>query len=579
MTSQQDLERTLPRELPTAGLRSRLSLPAPNAGRRFQARRESTRPVRHVLALLALVLAPVAAGLTAVSWAPPAQVRDVGLDGLGAQVDLRIGGNTIAIDSGLLGGLRRPGPVVLGKHVGVNIRPTDLDLTLFGPTGALDRSTIDVAGHLFADEQARQQELDKATATVLRYYGTVGFGTAYLVAMLEILGYAYLKYRRRAVARLAPQLRAAVLDDRRPERVAAKPAAVAAMLAVLIPAGYVCSPLSDQHQPVTPDQRLQQTFLAGWQITGPFKYLIGQAVTAVDSLSKTEQAFYDRVSANRDAAFEARFGIPTLPHNPAVVRGAILDDLQGTSGMARVVGESAQHVSADAILNLGDLTATGTTQESYLSYLKSYTVDVLAHYAGSVPVFTSLGRHDTPAVAAYAKKVHFSVASGTPQKIAGTKFLGANSPYVVNFGSAAQLINPEITTETVAAGLRQAACADQPLAVYAHDRELLDEVIDSGCAPIVIGGHDYTGRPSADVSTPNGVVRTITLGSTGGHGQGDGLGGLSTPRNNAPFVLLTVDRRTGAVTADTVTVHPDASVTMVTSNLAPLSTEQLDLLR
>ncbi|MDQ1722696.1 MAG: hypothetical protein QOI26_2430 [Pseudonocardiales bacterium] len=565
MTSQQDLQRAVARELTSVAIRRRTHrLPAGLAVR--------------VLAALALLLAPIAAGLSAVSWAPPAQVRDVGLDGLSAQVDLRIGGNTIQIDSGLLGGLRRPGPTVLGKHIGIDIRPNDLDLTLFGPSGVLDRSTIDVAGHLFADEQARRDELSKVTAAVFRYYGAIGFGAAYLVAMLEILGYAYLKHRRRAVARLAPQQRAAVLADRRPERAAARPLAILTMLAVLIPAGYVCSPLSDRHQPISPDSQLQHTFLSGWQITGPFKYLIGQAATSVDSLSKSEQAFYDRVSANRDAAFEARFGVPTLPRNPDLIRIAVLDDLQGTSGMARVVGESAQHVSADAILNLGDLTATGTAQESYLSYLKSYTVDVLAHYADGIPVYTSLGRHDTPAVTAYAKKVHFSIASGTAQKIGGARFLGANSPYVVNFGSAAQLIDPAITTETVAAGLRQVACADRPLAVYAHDKELLDEVTGSGCVPIVIGGHDYTGKPSVDVNTPNGVVRTIILGSTGGHGDGDGLGGLSTPRNNAPFVLLTVDRKTGAVTADTVTVHPDASVTMVTGNLAPLSTEQLSLL-
>jgi hypothetical protein len=568
VTSRQDLERAVPRELPPAGLIQPVSPP----------RRFPTGLALRILTVLALVLTPVAAGLTAVSWAPPATVTDAGLDGLSAQVDLQVGGNTVEIDSGLLGGLRRPGPVVLGKHLGIDIRPTALDLTLFTASGSLDRTTIDVAGHLFADEQARQQELEKVTAAVLRYYGTVGFGTAYLVAMLEILGYAYLKHRRRAVAGLGPQQRAAVLDDRRPERAAARPAAIVAMLAVLIPAGYLCSPLSDQHQPVVPDQRLEQTFLAGWQITGPFKHLIGQAATAIDSLSKSERAFYDRVSANRDAAFEARFGIPALPRNPAVIRIAVLDDLQGTSGMARVVGESAQHVSADAIVNLGDLTATGTTQESYLSYLKSYTVDVLAHYAGDVPVYTSLGRHDTPTVAAYAKKVHFSVAGGDAQKIAGARFLGANSPYVVNFGSAAELIDPAITTEVVATGLREAACDDPPLAVYAHDKELLGEVAGSGCVPIVIGGHDYSGRPSAEVATPDGVVRTIIVGSTGGHGEGDGLGGLSTPRNNAPFVLLTIDRRTGAVTVDTVTVHPDAVVTMATTNLTPLTAEQLDRL-
>lgn len=568
MTRQQDLERVVPRE-PSPIVAGR---PLP-----WTAPRRLAPPglVWRVLTVLGLVLTPVAAGLTAVSWAPPAQVRDIGLDGLSAQVDLRIGSDAIQIDSGLLGGLRRPGPVVLGKHVGMTIRPSNLSLSLFGPTGALDRSTIDVAGHLFADEQARQNELDEVTAAVLRHYGAIGFGAAYLVAMLEVLGYAYLKHRRRAVARLAPQQRAAVLADRRPERTAARPAAVVAMLALLIPAGYLCSPLADRHQAISPDSQLQDTFLSGWQITGPFKYLITQAATTVDSLSKNEQAFYDRVSANRDIAFEARFGIPTLPGDPNLIRIAVLDDLQGTSGMARVVGESAQHISADAILNLGDLTATGTAQEAYLSYLKSYTVDVLARYAGDIPVYTSMGRHDTPAVKAYAKKVKFSVAEGTAQEIEGAEFLGANSPYIANFGSAAELIDPAITTETVAAGLREVACADPPLAVYAHDKELLDEVADSGCVPIVIGGHDYTGRPSADVSTPNGVVRRIILGSTGGHGAGDGFGGLSTPRNNAPFVLLTIDRVSGAVTADTVTVHPDASVTMTTSNLAPLTAEQL----
>lgn len=568
MTSQQDLARAVSPE-PSPVVAGR---PLP-----WTAPRRPLPPglVLRVLTVLGLVLTPIAAGVTAVSWAPPAQVRDIGLDGLSAQVDLRVGSDAIQIDSGLLGGLRRPGPVVLGKHVGMTIRPSNLNLSLFGPTGALDRSTIDVAGHLFADEQARRDELNEVTAGVLRHYGAIGFGAAYLVAMLEIFGYAYLKHRRRAVSRLAPQQRAAVLADRRPERSAARPVAAVAMLALLIPGGYLGSPLSDRHQPITPDSQLQNTFLAGWQITGPFKYLITQAATTVDSLSKSEQAFYDRVSANRDSAFEARFGIPTLPGDPNLIRIAVLDDLQGTSGMARVVGESAQHISADAILNLGDLTATGTAQEAYLSYLKSYTVDVLARYAGDIPVYTSLGRHDTPAVQAYAKKVKFSVADGTAQEVAGARFLGANSPYVSHFGSAAELIDPAITTGTVAAGLRRIACADPPLAVYAHDKELLDEVTDSGCVPIVIGGHDYSGRPSADVSTPNGVVRRIILGSTGGHGAGDGFGGLSTPRNNAPFVLLTIDRVSGAVTADTVTVHPDASVTMTTTNLAPLSAEQL----
>jgi len=253
----------------------------------------------------------------------------------------------------------------------------------------------------------------------------------------------------------------------------------------------------------------------------------------------------------------------------------VLDDLQGTSGMARTIGIAAQWLHADAIVNLGDLTATGTSQEAYLSYLKSYTVGVLTHYAGNIPVFSSLGRHDTPAVEAYAKKLHITVADGTVQKIAGLRFIGVNSPYIVNFGEAAKLIDPKVTTDTVAADLRTAGCSQQPFGVFSHDKELLDPLVESGCVPLVIGGHDYTGQPAEAVSTPNGVVRRLTLGSTGGHGAGDGLGGLSTPRNDAPFLVLSIDRQTGQVTADTTTVHPDASVTLSSTTLAPLSVGQL----
>jgi hypothetical protein len=530
------------------------------------------------LTTAALVLLPLAAGITAIVVAPPARVTDVGLDGLNVQVGLKIGGGTTQLESGLLGGLQRTGPSLLGKRIGLDIRPEAVDLTLFDASGALDQSTIGVAGHLFADRQARSDELHKLTSQVIRHYAGIGLTAAYLVAMLEVLGYWYLKYRRRQSEKLSEHDRAVLTTGHRVERKFAKGVVAVVVLALILPAGYALSPFSTQETKVIPDSRLANTFLNGWQVTGPFSYLIGQAATSIDSLSKSEQAFYDKVSANRDLAYKGQYGTTNLARNPDVLRLAILDDLQGTSGMARIVGEAAQQLHADAILNLGDLTATGTEQEAYLSYLKSYTVDVLAHYAGNIPVFTSLGRHDTPSVAAYAKKVHFTVADGLAQQLGGAKFVGANSPYLVNFGSAAQLIDPAITTASVATRLRELACAQQPLAVFSHDKELLDEVIGSGCAPIVIGGHDYTGQPPRTVTNANGQVREVILGSTGGHGDGDGFGGLSTPRNNAPFVLLSIDRKTGEVTVDTTTVHPDATVTVVRTGLAALPFEQLNRL-
>ncbi|MFL6162502.1 MAG: hypothetical protein ACJ74U_09745 [Jatrophihabitantaceae bacterium] len=531
--------------------------------------------LRVALIALALILTPLAAGVLAVFLAPPAHVTDVGLDGLDVDVRLVPGGGSTQLDSALLGGLRTKGPTVAGKPIGITVRPSDLNLDLFDSRGALDPATIDVIGHLFGDRQTRQAELRRLAGSVIRYYGTVFCVAAYLVATAEVLGLAYLRRRSEQLHRLASPVPPLLRTEER----AVRATAAVLGLALILPAGYLVSPASNHAEAVRPDPQLADTFLAGWQLTGPFSYLIRQAATSIDALSRSEQAFYDQVSANRDAAYARQYGAASLPHDPDIVRIAVLDDLQGTSGMARIVGEAAGRVHADAIVNLGDLTATGTTQEAYLSYLKSYTVQVLAHYSGSIPVYSSLGRHDTPAVAGYARKLHISVADGQPHQVAGIRMIGVNSPYIVNFGDAARLIDPEVTTDSVAAALPTLACAQQPFAVFAHDTELLGPLVQSGCVPLVIGGHSYTGEPSRDVSTPDGTVRQIVLGSTGGHGANDGLGGLSTPRNDAPFVLISIDRKTGEVSVDTTTVHPDGSVSIAGTRLAPLDGTQRARLR
>jgi hypothetical protein len=533
--------------------------------------------LRRTLLVLALVLSPLAAGVLAVAAAPPAHVSDVGLDGLDVEVRLVPGRGSTEIDSALLGGLRTASPTFAGKPLGITMRPSDENLTLFDNGGALDPATIDVIGHLFSDRQAQRAELRRLVGSVIRYYGTVFCVAAYLVATAEILGFGYLRRRSAQLRRLTserPLPPMLLIEDR-----AVRVTAAVLSLALIVPAGYLLSPASNRAPAIQPDPQLAGTFLADWQLTGPFSYLIRQAATSIDSLGKSEQRFYDQVSRNRDAAYQQQYGAAGLPHDPDILRIAVLDDLQGTSGMARIVGEAAQRVHADAILNLGDLTATGTAQESYLSYLKSYTVQVLAHYADDIPVYSSLGRHDTPAVVAYARKVHITVADDQPHQIAGVKMIGVNSPYVVNFGNAARLIDPEVTTDTVANGLTDLGCAAEPFAVFAHDTELLGPLVRSGCVPLVIGGHSYTGEPSRNISTPAGTVRQIVLGSTGGHGANDGLGGLSTPRNNAPFVLLSIDRTTGEVRVDTTTVQPDASVSVASVQLAPLDGRQRARLR
>ena len=80
--------------------------------------------LRRALVILALILTPLAGGLLAVVAAPPVRVHDVGLDGFDLELRLRIGHNTTDIDSALLGGLRTKAPSILGKPVGLDVRPS-----------------------------------------------------------------------------------------------------------------------------------------------------------------------------------------------------------------------------------------------------------------------------------------------------------------------------------------------------------------------------------------------------------------------------------------------------------------------
>ncbi|MCW2540333.1 MAG: metallophosphoesterase [Frankiales bacterium] len=556
-----------------------------------------------------LVLTPLAAGLVAFEFAPPARVHDVGVDGLSATVGVHIGQNATDVNFSLIG-LRRESPTVLGRHVGVEIRPDATDLSIFTSQGILDQEKITVAAHFFADRDAI---LDKVFAHVVRYYLFVFCLAAYLTASAEILGYAYVKHRRNVRASFSRRQRVLDLGAHRLERHILGTAALIGVLGLLVPSIYILTPLSDRSRDIQPQAELRDTFLDGWQITGPLKLPIMTVISSIDALSKQEKDFYDQVATNLSDQYGAFYnstlangatgpGIPAttpaapdgsgslsggagadgadgsnlLAKNNQELRYVILDDLQGTSGMARIVGEAANLYHANAIINLGDLTATGTKEESYASYLKSYTVDVLARYAGKVPVYSSLGRHDTPTVATLAKKAKITVADGTLQKLDTVPYIGVNSAYIVNFGDAARLINPEITDDTVSAATTTSACSQSPAMVFGHDKELLGDVTQSGCVPIVIGGHSFTDQPSQNVVADSGeITREITLGSTGGHGSGDGIGGLSTPRNNATFKLLRIDKKTGAVTVDTTTVSPSGSVTVASNALASLTPEQL----
>lgn len=533
---------------------------------------------------LGLVAAPIGAGLAAIETVPPPQVNDIGVDGLNSTVDLQLGSNTISLSTGEMGAQRASNISILGKHIGVGLRTDALNVPLLTPTGSFNQNTIETAGHVFADKGTLDAELSRVKQQVVTYYETAGFGAAYISAMLEVFGYMYIKHRRKALAELNDDERQLVHSDRSVERVLGTSVAAAAILAQLAVLGTVAfQPNHDQA--VKPTAELAGTSFDGWQLMGPFTPFITSAIQGADAYSEQEKAFYDLASINQLAALQKAFGTTgtSLAKDPDILTIEISDDYQGTSGMTRLVGEAAQFFNADAVMNLGDLTTTGSSQESLLSYVNSYTVSSLAHNSKNIPVITSLGRHDTPAVVSYADKVKITVADGKIQKVGDIpNVMGFNSPYIVNFGQASKLIDPKVTEDVASEKLEEQACADKPAIVFGHDAEDFGPLIASGCVPIVIGGHNYTAKPGQNVITTGGtdteerrITRVLSLGSTGGHSALDALGGPTIPRNIASHEALQINKKTGAVSNITINVTPAGFVNVQITQLDALSPAEL----
>lgn len=548
-------------------------------GRLQRVGRAALRGAIGVGAILA-PFAPIGAAVGAVELAPPAQINNVGIDGLTAYAGVHFGRSSDNLDiAGPLVGLERKNVIsILGEHIGVDVRLASSDIAILNPDGSPNKDTINVVGHLFSDKNVLGDELKQAAEDATGYYETIALSTGSSVFALELAAGGYLLYRRRQLAGYSPEARATIKHDRRLERTALPCIATLGVAALAAPLFSVAiQPNSAAH--IKPSDVLVGTPVHDWQFTGALAPVIPEAVDAIKAIGQQEKSYYDAVTKSQAEAFKQLHGTDKLEKNPDIVRLVLMDDLQGVSGMARVIGEGAQLYSADAIINLGDLTATGTEQESYLKYLDNYTLTTLVHYAKKTPIYMSLGRHDTEIVAQLAKKLGVTVANGKEQHIAGIPIMGANSPYEVSFGQQGKLKDSKVTDDTVAQQLLQKACQTPVSLLIAHDVSSLGQASETGCLSFVVGGHSYTAKPSQNIVGANGqTTRELFLGSGGGHSDKDGYGaGLTTLRNTATYMTLSINKKTGEVFADTTTLSPDKKVTIVREQLATLSPKQLAL--
>ncbi|NNV09191.1 metallophosphoesterase, partial [Geobacillus sp. MMMUD3] len=201
-----------------------------------------------------------------------------------------------------------------------------------------------------------------------------------------------------------------------------------------------------------PDPAFAGTPLAGSQVTGRLGGIIDQAFTAVRDFSEDNDAFYDAVLAGLRGAWSERplsgdwtsQGMVPPPAGKAGVSTFVLSsDVHCNIGMARVVGAVTRLSGADALIDAGDVTMTGTSAENYC-------IDVLGNeLPEGLPRMFVKGNHDSQETARHARRSGWTVLDDSTAELAGVRFFGGPDPRRTVFGSGPQL-ETELTADEYA---------------------------------------------------------------------------------------------------------------------------------
>jgi hypothetical protein len=531
-------------------------------------RRASTRPSREAwrrlgkgIGTLALLLLPaLAAGIAAVEYGPPAVIGNFPVADATTTVKLHNGGDAIHYDVGLGVQITVPRHLsILGKQVGIEARSSIANVTLTNSAGAIDTNKIKLIGQTGSNIKP---EIKKVERAAVAHYEKLGFAAVAAVICAESLFFIGRTLYRRALARRTAVAQAAISGFLQRPAAAFRLLVATAALVLVGNAVYTALPLSNRHDRVVPDPVFIGTALQGSQLKGPLKFVVDAVAPQISDIIENRNRFYQLASDNQRAAFKARYGMSELAHPAGAARIVFADDFQGVSGMEQLVGQAARMSDVSMIVVGGDTSFSGTEWETP-------SVDTLRYYAGKVPIFANLGRHDTPAIAKLMHHADITVADGQIHTVAGVTMLGANDPYVApsfGIGGVDRLRDRSVTQDTLIADMIAKACKEHPTVFTVHDRVIGDAVAKTGCARIVLTGREYDiQRP---ISYTSGLGTTVELisGSTGGHGSGDGPE-ITVPHNNATFQVLTVKKNSGGILADEIhTLHPDASYDIVESS-------------
>jgi predicted phosphodiesterase len=524
---------------------------------------------------IGLLIALAAVALLTLPWAVFTSRADLTFGPHEAQYRITAD-SRLTVDFGPLGTLLVPAedyiPLGLGLHVDIGEIPVsgedrDDDRPATGPDrvddggsgetggdgsaeaggGAVDALGGDVASYaaLFSAPQA---QVDQVVAGLLqeiliRWALAVCLITGGLVGLAAVLG---------------PQRLEAVV-----RAVAGKELIGITVVVALVLAG-LGTVVAQRPKPIAPDPAFDGTPLAGSQVTGRLGGIIDTAFAAVKDFADDNDAFYDQVLttlrsqwnqrpitgnwSDRGMVPPAGIGGQDDDSNDGVSTFVFGSDIHCNIGMARVVGAVTEMSGADAYIDGGDITMTGTSAENYC-------LDVLDdELPEKLPRMMVKGNHDSMETTGHAKTRGWKVLEDSSAEMAGVTFFGAADPRRTVFGSGPQL-ETDLTADQYAKRLAEEACDADFDIMLIHDAAVGAPSLRNGCVDYALSGHWH--RRVGPEAFGSGVRY---LSST----TGGALANALTPgplKMNAELSIIRVDNATKRpIDVQIITVTPDQKV-------------------
>jgi len=211
----------------------------------------------------------------------------------------------------------------------------------------------------------------------------------------------------------------------------------------------------------------------------------------------------------------------------------VISDRHDNISIDPILHRTGELAEAKYMISLGDETSSGGSWEEFSVRSLAETFKDYTGYAIS-------GNHDHGplGVRDYLEKRGFMVPNGEVQEFGPTTVVGMDDPRQSDFTPIRN--QPGISTEDAVRQLSDLACGEQrPNIVLVPVAYMGREILEKGCADLVMSGDTHTYSPPQEVEADNGGIGyEVTVGTSGGAAYAMAAG--SKPRREANVVIVTI---------------------------------------